>query len=138
MVVFKDKEKLWYLVGLITADGSLSKDKRHIDITTKDYNFLNEIKKEFGLRNKIGVKNKQGKITYRIQTSNKNFYNFLMKIGLESNKSLRIKSLNIPKRYFVDFLRGVVDRDGEIKKWIHPTNNKQQWCLRIRRVRLSF
>ena len=38
------KELLWYLVGLITADGFLSKDGRHIDITAKDYKFLKKIK----------------------------------------------------------------------------------------------
>lgn len=26
---------LWYLVGLITSDGCLSKDGRHVDITAK-------------------------------------------------------------------------------------------------------
>ena len=31
---------LWYLVGLIAADGSLSKDGRHVDLTLKDLPML--------------------------------------------------------------------------------------------------
>lgn len=49
---------LWYLVGLITSDGCLSKDGRHIDITSKDYKFLSKIKDFLGLTIKIGTKNK--------------------------------------------------------------------------------
>ena len=37
-------EKLWYLVGLITADGCLSPDGRHIDITAKYREFLKQLK----------------------------------------------------------------------------------------------
>lgn len=44
---------LWYLIGLITTDGCLSSDGRHIDITSKDYEFLREIKDSFGLAIKI-------------------------------------------------------------------------------------
>ncbi len=47
---------LWYLVGLITTDGCLSSDGRHIDITSKDYAFLQEIKDCLGIGNKIGSK----------------------------------------------------------------------------------
>jgi hypothetical protein len=45
---------LWYLVGLITSDGNLSPDGRHIDITSSDYDFLLEIKKRIGIENKKG------------------------------------------------------------------------------------
>ncbi len=30
-----------------------------------------------------------------------------------------------------DFLRGVIDGDGNISTWIHRTNHNRQWCLRI-------
>ena len=46
---------LWYLVGLIATDGCLSSDGRHIDITSKDYIFLDEIKREVGITNSIGI-----------------------------------------------------------------------------------
>ncbi|MBU0895403.1 MAG: LAGLIDADG family homing endonuclease, partial [Candidatus Omnitrophica bacterium] len=47
---------LWYLVGLITSDGCLSSDGRHIDITSKDYELLEKIKMATGITNKIGSK----------------------------------------------------------------------------------
>lgn len=48
---------LWYLVGLITTDGCLSSDGRHINITSKDEKYLIKLKNELGLNNKIRAKN---------------------------------------------------------------------------------
>jgi hypothetical protein len=123
---------LWYLVGLITSDGCLSSDGRHIDITSKDHEFLKKIKDKFRLVNKIGVKNRD-KVNeaYHVQFSNRNLYEFLLSVGLTPNKSLTLKSLDIPEEYFVDFLRGVIDGDGSIRSWRHPTNTREQWSLRI-------
>jgi hypothetical protein len=39
-------------------------------------------------------------------------YRFLLLIGLTPNKTKTIGKLNIPDRYFVDFLRGHLDGDG--------------------------
>ena len=123
---------LWYLVGLITSDGNLSKDGRHVDITAKDRYFLRTITAKLGLANKIGIKNKDTyKEAHRLQISNKNFYDFLLSIGLRQNKSLILGALHVPNRYFMDFLRGVIDGDGCIRNWIHPTNRREQWSLRI-------
>ena len=130
-LTFKD-EDLWYLVGLVATDGNLSSDGRHIDITAKDRNFLETIKQKLELPNKIGIKrNGTGREHHRIQISNKNLYEFLMSVGLTSNKSLSLGELKIPTERFPDFIRGVIDGDGSIRKWIHPTNKKEQWSLRI-------
>ena len=123
---------LWYLVGLITTDGCLSSDGRHIDITSKEYEFLDKLKNSLGLTNKIGSKygiRKQR--AFRIQFANKKFYHFLLFIGLTPHKSLTVGSLNVSHKYFVDFLRGLIDGDGCIRRWIHPSNNREQWSLRI-------
>ncbi|MDD5108352.1 MAG: LAGLIDADG family homing endonuclease [Candidatus Omnitrophica bacterium] len=123
---------LWYLVGLITSDGCLSRDGRHIDITSKDAEFLEKIKSGFSLVNKIGVKNK-GRInqSYHLQIANISFYEFLLSVGLTPKKSLTLGAIKIPRQYFPDFLRGVIDGDGCIRHWIHPTNKREQWSLRI-------
>jgi len=126
------EDSWWYLIGLIAADGSLSKDGRHIDITAKDYDFLKEIKSEFFFSNKIGIKRKGEHTTHRLQIADKELYKALESIGLGENKSLTIGPLAISKEFFKDFLRGIIDGDGEIKRWIHPQNKKEQWCLRIR------
>jgi len=123
---------LWYLVGLITTDGCLSKDGRHIDITSKEYAFLQDIKEALGFDNKIGIKyNTQRQKSFHIQIANKNFYDFLVSIGLMPGKSLILKGIDTPNKYFIDFLRGVIDGDGCIRRWIHPSNNAEQWSLRI-------
>jgi hypothetical protein len=123
---------LWYLVGLITTDGCLCPDGRHIDITSKDFQFLQTIKGATGLKNKIGIKyNSKNQRCFHIQVGNKNLYGFLLSIGLSQNKSLTLGALEIPNQYFIDFLRGVIDGDGCIRSWIHPTNKREQWSLRI-------
>jgi hypothetical protein len=51
-----ERHNLWYLVGLIATDGCLSKDGRHIDITSTDYQFLQDLKNSFSISNNIGIK----------------------------------------------------------------------------------
>jgi hypothetical protein len=63
--------------------------------------------------------------------ANRNFYNFLLSIGLMPNKSLKSGAVNVPDEYFADFFRGLIDGDGCIRKWTHPGNKKEQWSLRI-------
>lgn len=123
---------LWYLVGLITSDGCLSKDGRHIDITASDRSYLLQLKKVTGLSNKISVKYGANKsIAYRIQFANRAFYDFLLSIGLTAHKSLTLGPLSIAEEYFYDFLRGLIDGDGGIQRWIHKSNKMEQWNLRV-------
>jgi len=42
---------LAYIVGLITTDGSLSKDKRHIIFTSSDLQLIKTFRKCLGLEN---------------------------------------------------------------------------------------
>jgi len=124
---------LWYLVGLITSDGNLSPDRRHIDITSSNYEFLSGIKGLTGIKNKIGIKygNNKKQKAFRIQIANRNFSDFLLSVGLTRNKSLTIGEVKVPSKFFVDFLRGLIDGDGSIRSWTHPTNFREQWSLRI-------
>lgn len=123
---------LWYLVGLITSDGCLSRDGRHVDITSKDPEFLEELKQVLRLTNKVGVKyGRNHKKAFRLQIGNKNLYELLLSIGLSQKKSLTIGALKIPDEFFVDFLRGLIDGDGSIRRWFHPVNFLEQWSLRI-------
>ena len=130
---------LWYLIGLITSDGCLSSDGRHIDITASDYRYLSRLKTTLGLSNRVANKHGlNGKLSHRIQFANKRFYDFLVSIGLTPRKSLTLKSLKIDENYFNDFLRGLIDGDGSMRKWYHPTNYNQQWSLRIYSGSIEF
>jgi hypothetical protein len=44
--------------------------------------------------------------------SNTALYDFLLSIGLTSNKSKTISVLGVPPEYYADFLRGCFDGDG--------------------------
>lgn len=74
---------LWYFVGLIVTDGCLSPDGRHIDVTSKEHPFLQKIKDTLCLNNRIGIKyNGRGQKSFHIQIANRNFYDFLLSIGI--------------------------------------------------------
>lgn len=112
-----------YAVGLIASDGSLSKDGRHIDLTSKDVeqleNFRIALNRNFNISDKW---NKSGETAKRIQFSDVAFYDFLVAAGMTPNKSLTIKEVHVPTKYYQDFLRGLFDGDGSLyafkdKRW---------------------
>lgn len=106
---------LAYVVGLITTDGSLSIDGRHINLTSKDIEQIELFAKILNLKNKIGTKRSgyapQNKY-YQVQFGNVRLYRFLQNIGLTPNKTKTLGKLRIPDKYFADFLRGHLDGDG--------------------------
>ena len=109
--------QLAYVVGLITTDGSLSSDKRHIILSSSDTQLLKTFQKCLNIKNKICL-NPTGGYTkrpnYKITFGNVAFYKWLQGIGLVPNKTYSIGKLTIPKNYFADFLRGHLDGDGSI------------------------
>ena len=123
-----------YAIGLFTADGNISPDGRHLEFCSKDLELVRNIKKCFSLNNKICRKQRG---TYprnwyhRIQFGNKELYSFLLKIGLSPNKSNSLTRLKIPKKYFSDFLRGLIDGDGSIGYFMHPESTLKQFRIRI-------
>lgn len=107
--------ELAYAVGLITTDGSLSIDGRHIAFVSKDRQLISTFKNCLGLKNKIGLR--RGGFTgkknyYCVQFGDVNFYEWLLNIGLTPNKTKTINKLLIPDEFFMDFLRGHFDGDG--------------------------
>ncbi len=111
----KWSNNLAYVVGLITTDGNLSNDGRHINLTSKDIEQLETFAKILKLTNKISTKqssyNPTGKY-YHIQFGDVKFYKFLLQIGLMPNKTKMLDCLQIPDKYLADFLRGHLDGDG--------------------------
>lgn len=105
---------LAYVVGLITTDGSLSRDGRHINLTSKDIQLLEVFKRCLGLKNKIGLKASgfSDKKYPVVQFGDVTFYRWLLKIGLTPNKTKTIGKIRVPNKYFFDFLRGHFDGDG--------------------------
>ena len=85
-----------------------------------------------GLQCRVGrVKGGYGHVAHRLQIGSRVLYDRLLAIGLTPRKSLTIQALAVPDHGFADFLRGVIDGDGNIRRWQHPTNGREQWALRI-------
>ena len=123
---------LWYIIGFIVTDGNLSKDGRHINITSKDREHLFLIRGALGLKSKIGRKgsgSQREKKYSQLQFSDAAFYRYLESIGIHAKKSLTLAKIDVVQQYFPDFLRGVIDGDGCICTWIHKSNTHRQWAL---------
>lgn len=112
-----------YAIGLLTTDGSLSKDGRHFDLTSKDLELVELFKKCLNLKNKITKKTRADekiKKYFHIQFGDVLFYKFLLGIGLMPAKSKVLGDLDIPDKYFFDFLRGHFDGDGTFYSYYDP------------------
>lgn len=103
-----------YAIGLMATDGNLSSNGRQFDFTSRDREQIENFKKCFRLKNKIGLKSSGSSLrtSFRIQFGDIRFYAFLISIGLTPQKSKTIGELTIPDKYFFDFLRGYFDGDG--------------------------
>jgi len=112
-----------YAIGLLTTDGNLSPDGRHINFTSKDRELAETFKRILKIDNVIGRKARgyeQEKKYFVIQFGDVLFYRFLETIGLMPNKSKLLGSLEIPDIYFFDFLRGHFDGDGTFYSYWDP------------------
>jgi hypothetical protein len=90
---------LAYVVGLLTTDGYISKDKRHIVLVSTDTQLLETFRSCLNKNNAISHNPPggfSGKSAYRIQLGDVVLYDQLISIGLHPNKSLTIGKLNIP------------------------------------------
>ena len=108
-------KNLAYLVGLMTTDGNLSQDGRHLSFVSKDLEQVENVIIILKLKNKICVKNSSFKNNgkyYYVQFGDVEFYKFLNSVGLFPNKSKNLGALLIPETYIRDFLRGHLDGDG--------------------------
>ncbi len=105
--------QLAYVVGLLATDGNLSRDRRHITMRSAETELLKIFASCLGLKNKIGFT--KGQRGYRIQFSNVQLYNWLMRIGLFPAKTYSLGEIKIPDESFRDFLRGHLDGDGNIR-----------------------
>ncbi len=138
---FKWDAKMAYGVGLLASDGNLSKDGRHIAFVSKDKSAVENFKFCFNLKNRVSVKasgyNKRGKYFY-VQFGNVPFYRWLNGIGISANKSKTIGPLQVPKKYFFHFVRGLFDGDGCITSVRHPESRYPQIRMKFASASRKF
>jgi hypothetical protein len=104
-----------YAIGLITSDGWLTKEVPRIGFGSREAEMIENFQKALGLHNVIGLHARGGETEKRyFYTAFKSrvFYDFLLEIGLMPAKSKIIQSVDIPDKFFPDFLRGLFDGDG--------------------------
>ena len=115
-----------YAIGLLVTDGNLSTDGYHVSFTSKDFeliaNFLKSLQINCHIGRKANGSNPSEKKYFVAQFGDILFYKFLLSIGLTPNKTKTISVINVPNRYFFDFLRGHFDGDGSFysywdKRW---------------------
>ena len=132
---------LAYAIGLITTDGCLSGDGRHMEFCSKDVENVEHLRRCLGLRNVISMK-KRGSAPfleyYRVQFGNVRFYRFLQTIGLHPRKSRTLEKVNAPRQYFADFVRGLWDGDGSITSCRHPESRHLQWRAHLSSGSVKF
>ena len=112
------RPELAYAIGLLVSDGSLSKNGRHIDFTSKDVALIKVFQSCLGISHiTIGTK-KSGsshkKQYYRVQFGDVHFHQWLRDIGVTPDKSKTVAAVTIPDIFFFDFVRGIFDGDGTI------------------------
>ncbi len=106
-----------YVLGFLFADGNIVKTKRGTHFVTfysADKQLLSNIKIVMGLDHKISKRNSRSGKVYRIQVGSREMYDDLLRLGLIPKKSKRMKMINIPTKYFGDFVRGYFDGDGNV------------------------
>ena len=102
-----------YAVGLIATDGNLSKDGRHLTVTSADRDLLETLRACLALGARVTAVG-PGARCQRIQWSDRRLYRWLESVGLSAAKSRTLRDLNVPDRHFADFFRGCIDGDGSI------------------------
>ena len=114
-----DTEEKAYFLGFIFADGSISNDEFFLDINEKDIEMLLRIREEIHSNCKITTRKKGNSMMSRIAIKNKVFCSSLSQYGIIENKTKMTSHLpveKIPKIFYKDFLRGLIDGDGWVIK----------------------
>lgn len=117
--------ELSYAIGLLTTDGCLSTDGRHIEFRSAERSQTDTFKRCLGVNAGIRLNRNNGfsnKPTFRVQFSDAALYRWLLKIGLSPHKTYSIGALKIPDKYFRDFLRGHLDGDGSVTTYLDRYN----------------
>jgi hypothetical protein len=109
--------ELAYAIGLLATDGNLSKDGRHLTVTSADPDLLTVLRACLALQANVRQIGTRGRC-YRIQWSDPRLYEWVGRVGLSPAKSRTLGALAIPDEYFADFARGCIDGDGSIVVYV--------------------
>ncbi len=108
-------------MGLIASDGCLSSNRKSTTFVSTDLDQIHNFLKALKIKSSIGLTySGKGSVAYRVQVGDVNFYNFLESIGFTQAKSLTIRRISVPLKYFYHYLRGYFDGDGCTYSYFDP------------------
>jgi len=121
-----------YVLGYITADGciTVSKDRRKhpfsLNITSIDKKHLYRIRKVLESEHKVGRKSagRLNAFAYQLVIRNPVITRGLMNLGILPRKTYNLGPIEVPNKYFPDFVRGFFDGDGTV--YIYKVNGTRQ------------
>lgn len=110
-----------YILGFISADGCIAKNKNTlvISLQTKDREILEKIKQELEYEGQLRIETPKVKgKTYeaiKLSITSKGLVDDLKTLGLTERKSFTVSFPNeMPEEYELDFIRGYFDGDGSV------------------------
>lgn len=118
-----------YVLGVVCADGCLVEHGNGyhcLNITSKDYSWLEQIKHALKAQQRIGTK----RHAYQLQIRNQTLYRSLLELGLTPRKSKTLQLPSVPSDVFPDFVRGYLDGDGTVLVWQDP-RWQHPWQMRV-------
>ncbi|MBI2203086.1 MAG: hypothetical protein HYU41_04425 [Candidatus Rokubacteria bacterium] len=117
---------LAWVVGLVATDGNLSPHRGNLAIVSKDTDLLETVRHCLGIT--VGIRPHRGGFSsrcQRLQWHDRALYDWFLQIGLTPRKSLTLGRLDVPDRWFPDFLRGCIDGDGSITVYVDDYNARK-------------
>src|SRR5690554_2540712 len=103
-----------YILGLIFADGTVSRDTNQVSITLHkdDVDLLKSVKYE--LKTNCKILDVGTSDCYRLPFFSSTIKEDLISLGVVPNKSLVVEMPDVPTEFLSDFVRGYFDGDGSL------------------------
>jgi len=133
-----------YILGFFAADGYITVNRRNGQywcIQIKDGELLNEIKKTIKSTHTISLRKSKENANdlFRIQIGSIEMCDDLRRLGFNENKTKNMSIPKVPNKYFIDFVRGYFDGDGNV--WVglvKKGKNTRSWVIQTAFTSCSY
>ena len=113
-------KEMAYILGLILTDGNIDAENGQVSLTMKEGYLLKNVKTI--LNSEHPVKYYKENEIYCFSFCRKKMSDRLFKLGISSNKSLKVRFPDVPDKFLSHFIRGVFDGDGSV--FFEPRSKK--------------
>ncbi|TMF65438.1 MAG: hypothetical protein E6I20_05855 [Chloroflexi bacterium] len=131
-------DEMAYVVGLIATDGCLSKDMRHITLTSGDLQLVETYLATLGrpIRYRTDLRGKAP--VYDAIFSDVELFDWLLSVGLQPRKSLVPGAIDVPDPHLASLVRGLLDGDGTISVFTHAPTRRRYPNYLYERLGITF